>query len=165
MEPTTIHFGPKDEEVKVTHRYIIVYDSDEDTSEVDLVDQYEEEIETPNISMDEIATKFKILKEHISLGTLRPGQKVDLIFPYEGDASIIERTKPGCSCTVNLAIDPINKVLKGTFDSKGMKGAFSKTISVFFKDGVKMEVRNSLGVLVENAAKSKIKLNFNGMIR
>lgn len=168
-ESQVIYFGPKDEEVNVTHKYIVIYDEETDTSDVDLVDDYDiEEVYSYRVEQEpaeDMTKKLKFLKQHIPLNTVKKGTKIELIYPYEGDASVIERIKPGCNCTVNLSIDPINHVLKGVFDSNTVDGSFSKTISVFFKDGVDMEIKNSLGVLVENPSKSKVKLTFNGVVK
>lgn len=152
----------EEEEIEVLHRYTIVYDEDTNMSEVEYVESFEED---ETLDMEEIKKQFNFLKENISIGTIKKGDKVKLEYPFEGDPELIEKAKPGCSCTAEVNIDKVGKKVTAVYDSKNDSGSFSKSIIVYFKDGKSLEIKTPTGIKAINPKKAKISLTFSGKIK
>jgi hypothetical protein len=141
-------------EPEVTHKYLIFYNEDDGTSDVSLVDSYDEEITNEYMN-------FKILNQNQDLGTVKLKDKVQLSFPFIGDKSTIEKVKPACGCTAKVEVT--DNEIKAIFTPEGV-GPFSKGINVYFKDGTDLNLVNALGVETLNPNKKSIKLKFHGKV-
>lgn len=163
------------ETYNITHKYLIVYDEDDEVPVVSLVDEYPEDTEIINnidktdneieITMEDINKHFKFVKDSYNFGTITKGSKVELEYPFEGDSDVIEFIKPSCGCTAAVKIDKENNKITATYDSaKDGHGGVSKSIVVYFKDNKALDIKNSLGVSVKNPGKAKFLLRISGTI-
>ena len=140
-------------EPEVTHRYTIFYDEETETSEVQLVDSYDDEPTTDDYM------GLRILNNNQNLGDVKLKDKIKLTFPFEGDRNQIEKIKPSCGCTAEVQLS--NKEITAMF-TPDAEGPFTKGINVYLKDGVDLTIVNNLGVEVFNPKKKSIKLVFTG---
>jgi hypothetical protein len=164
------------EEVKynVTHRYLISYDDETDLSDVSLVDKYDddefdyrvnEDSSNNYLTMEQINQKFKFLKDSIDMGNVIKGDKVTLVYPFEGDPNLIEKVKPSCGCTADVKIDKVNNQITAVYNSINENpGGMKKSILVYFKDNKQLQIKNSLGVNIMNPGKAKVALTLKGTI-
>lgn len=134
----------------------------EDSQYVHILDPNNEE--DHNFLMNEINQKFKFLKETLQIGTINQGDKVVLEYPFEGDPSVIEKVKPSCGCTADVKIDGEAKVIRAIYDSKNDTDGISKTINVYFRDNLQLEIINTLGAKVTNPKKMRAQLKFYGKV-
>lgn len=161
------------ETYNITHKYLIVYDEDDEVPVVSLVNEYPEDIEVINIddkidneiTMEDINKQFKFVQDSYNFGTITKGTKVELEYPFEGDSDVIEHIKPSCGCTAAVKIDKVNNKITATYDStKDGHGGISKSIVVYFKDNKDLNIKNSLGVSVKNPGKAKFLLRISGTV-
>lgn len=145
----------------VTHKYIVYYDEETGYSDVAEVDSYDIDEVIEYKPIENQYMNFKILNNDQDLGTVKLKDKVKLSFPFEGDKNLIEKVKPGCGCTAKVEIT--NNAITAVFTPESV-GPFSKSINVFFKDGIDLTIVNTLGVEVINPKKPSIKLKFHGKI-
>lgn len=171
---TVLEFKTQDgqnlEPVTVTHKYQILYYADEtgDVEEVDEFDDYVELEETPledeQIEID-MSKSIRFHKAELNIGKVKPGEKVQLVYTFEGDVSMIEKVKPSCGCTAEVKINEELKQIEAVYTADKSEGPFRKGINVFLKDGKQEATKNKLGVVVPNVNKAKIYLSFYGEIK
>lgn len=151
----------------VTHRYLISYDEETDLSDVSLVNSYDDDNDITNnyLTMEQINAKFKFLTDSIDMGNVIKGDKVTLVYPYEGDGNLIENVKPSCGCTAQVENDKVNKRITAVYNSVNENlGGMKKSIIVYFKDNKELQIKNSLGVNIMNPGKAKVALTLRGTI-
>lgn len=157
----------------ITHRYLISYDDETDLSDVSLVDKYDDEFDyrvnedssNNYLTMEQINQKFKFLKDSVDMGNVVKGDKVTLIYPFEGDPNLIEKVKPSCGCTAEVKIDKVNNQITAVYNSINENlGGMKKSILVYFKDNKQLQIKNSLGVNIMNPGKAKVALTLRGTI-
>ncbi len=158
----------------VTHRYLISYDDETDLSDVSLVDKYDddefdykvnEDSSNNYLTMEQINQKFKFLIDSVDMGNVVKGDKVTLIYTYEGDGDLIEKIKPSCGCTAEVKHDKANKQITAVYNSINENpGGVKKSIIVYFKDNKQLQIKNSLGVNIMNPGKAKVALTLRGTI-
>lgn len=153
----------EEEQVEVLHRYTILYDEETEESEVNYVDYFDDD--NTNETFLKIMENFKFLKENISLGVVNKTDRPTIIYPFDGDSSLIEKVKPGCHCTADINIDSINNVITAIYNPSSDKGPVTKNIKVYFKDGVDLEISTPTGIKTINPAKMFVTLSFNGRVQ
>lgn len=157
----------------ITHRYLISYDDETDLSDVSLVDKYDDEFDyrvnedssNNYLTMEQINQKFKFLIDSVDMGNVVKGDKVTLVYPFEGDPNLIEKIKPSCGCTAEVKIDKVNNQITAVYNSINENpGGVKKSILVYFKDNKQLQIKNSLGVNIMNPGKAKVALTLKGTI-
>lgn len=116
--------------------------------------------------------KFK--ETTIDLGEIEKGSKVDVVFPFEGDASEIVKVQPSCSCTADCKVEDAAVVALFTESEKttaNMKDLYpsgffpiSKMITVYLKDDQDLQITGPTGLVYNPHKKSEV-LRFNARVR
>lgn len=166
-----------DEEIKVLHRYTILYDLETEESEVfyetepeylDIAEALKEITNTTNNNPEEsdfMATiNLMFPSVSVNFGTITKGEKVKIVFPFTGSSDIIEAVKPNCGCTAEVNINEEDKQIEAMFDSTGQEGALTKNIIVYYKDGLPLKIRSKSGAKITNPKKNKTLLSFTGKV-
>ncbi len=100
--------------------------------------------------------------------TLKPGQKYEVRFDFEGDGSEIVHIAPGCGCTANCRVEG-NQVVADYTDmtSSSVNSGiydFAKTLRVFLKDDQELWNTDETSYKKLNLQKDNRVLTFKGKV-